>query len=203
MKFIWVEHGQRTTANKSKYIFTFDFLYIFFYFSVFFVGKKCISGGFSYSWLSLIGRVFNQSEKKRCENFLSNLPRHMMDIHGITITRDQIYEFDYVLRRFNQLKEEIFGVDYITDLMDSESEVSLKLRLESRKSRGNPVEVICEPGLHGRTVQSLKWILVFNRWYKWINSNNKCNLLYEVDEAGFQIGGSSLAFCWLVNLKTL
>ena len=47
----------------------------------------------------------------------------MMEIHGITITRDQIYEFDYVLRRFNQLKEEIFGIDYITDLMDSESEV--------------------------------------------------------------------------------
>ena len=47
----------------------------------------------------------------------------MMEIHGITITCDQIYEFDYVLRRFNQLKEEIFGVDYITDLMDSESEV--------------------------------------------------------------------------------
>jgi len=56
--------------------------------------------------------------------YLSNLPRHMMEIHGITITRDQIYEFDYVLRRFNQLKEEIFGVDYITDLMDSESECS-------------------------------------------------------------------------------
>ena len=51
----------------------------------------------------------------------------MMDIHGITITRDQIYEFDYVLRRFNQLKEEIFGVDYITDLMDSESEVSFQI----------------------------------------------------------------------------
>merc|ERR1711917_66041 len=58
------------------------------------------------------------------EMYLSNLPRHMMEIHGITITRDQIYEFDYVLRRFNQLKEEIFGVDYITDLMDSESECS-------------------------------------------------------------------------------
>ena len=63
------------------------------------------------------------SSNQRCENPLSNLPRHMMEIHGITITRDQIYEFDYVLRRFNQLKEEIFGVDYITDLMDSESEV--------------------------------------------------------------------------------
>jgi len=48
----------------------------------------------------------------------------MMSIHGITITRDQIYEFDYILRRFNQLKEEIFGVDYITELMDSESECS-------------------------------------------------------------------------------
>ena len=59
---------------------------------------------------------------------MSNLPRHMMDIHGITITRDQIYEFDYVLRRFNQLKEEIFGVDYITDLMDSESEVSFQIK---------------------------------------------------------------------------
>ena len=63
------------------------------------------------------------SANQRRENPLSNLPRHMMEIHGISITRDQIYEFDYVLRRFNQLKEEIFGVDYITDLMDSESEV--------------------------------------------------------------------------------
>merc|ERR1712113_1035905 len=59
------------------------------------------------------------------EMYLSNLPKHMMDIHGITITRDQIYEFDYVLRRFNQLREEIFGVDYITDLIDSSSENSL------------------------------------------------------------------------------
>ena len=45
-------------------------------------------------------------------------------IYGVPLLQsDQIYEFDYVLRRFNQLKEEIFGVDYITDLMDSESEV--------------------------------------------------------------------------------
>ena len=70
---------------------------------------------------TLIGRWLRANQS--CENPLSNLPRHMMEIHGITITRDQIYEFDYVLRRFNQLKEEIFGVDYITDLMDSESEV--------------------------------------------------------------------------------
>merc|ERR1712183_659084 len=68
-------------------------------------------------------------ERIRCflcgrELYLANLPKHMSAVHDITITRDQIYELDYVLRRFNELKEEIFGVDYITDLVDSESDLS-------------------------------------------------------------------------------
>ena len=115
----------------------------------------------------------------------------MMAVHGITITRDQIYEFDYVLRRFNQvsfhidtfhpaydwrrpaklqfhwlrapsdehqfknsskLKEEIFGVDYITDLMDSESEVRLKINTKILQSNW--------------TIENSKCILVFYRQYK-------------------------------------